>query len=109
MCPLINVYLLNDIARCTIDHIPKTFFKRRKVHGFAIGRNRHSIATTFKYFFPNKFVSCKVYALQRFNGADKNTVEWNAHSNAFYIGTVSYTHLRAHETPEHLVCRLLLE
>ena len=25
------------------------------------------------------------------------------------VGTVSYTHLRAHETPEHLVCRLLLE
>src|SRR5678815_4359642 len=25
------------------------------------------------------------------------------------ISTVSYTHLRAHETPEHLVCRLLLE
>src|SRR5678815_1994797 len=24
------------------------------------------------------------------------------------IATVSYTHLRAHETPEHLVCRLLL-
>src|SRR5678816_3327009 len=23
-------------------------------------------------------------------------------------GSVSYTHLRAHETPEHLVCRLLL-
>ena len=22
---------------------------------------------------------------------------------------VSYTHLRAHETPEHLVCRLMLE
>src|SRR5678816_1352496 len=36
---------------------------------------------------------------------------------AHYIATefidgvtpVSYTHLRAHETPEHLVCRLLLE
>eukprot|EP00658_Telonema_sp_P-2_P031635 TRINITY_DN23628_c0_g1_i1.p1 TRINITY_DN23628_c0_g1~~TRINITY_DN23628_c0_g1_i1.p1 ORF type:complete len:119 (+),score=24.17 TRINITY_DN23628_c0_g1_i1:75-431(+) len=27
---------------------------------------------------------------------------------ALYI-PVSYTHLRAHETPEHLVCRLLLE
>ena len=26
-----------------------------------------------------------------------------------YTTTVSYTHLRAHETPEHLVCRLLLE
>src|SRR5678816_3754515 len=25
------------------------------------------------------------------------------------FGPVSYTHLRAHETPEHLVCRLLLE
>src|SRR5678815_1183356 len=25
------------------------------------------------------------------------------------FGSVSYTHLRAHETPEHLVCRLLLE
>ena len=26
-----------------------------------------------------------------------------------YDIAVSYTHLRAHETPEHLVCRLLLE
>src|SRR5678816_2656981 len=25
------------------------------------------------------------------------------------VASVSYTHLRAHETPEHLVCRLLLE
>src|SRR5678815_4757456 len=25
------------------------------------------------------------------------------------LAPVSYTHLRAHETPEHLVCRLLLE
>eukprot|EP00658_Telonema_sp_P-2_P020000 TRINITY_DN17869_c0_g1_i2.p3 TRINITY_DN17869_c0_g1~~TRINITY_DN17869_c0_g1_i2.p3 ORF type:complete len:104 (+),score=29.36 TRINITY_DN17869_c0_g1_i2:168-479(+) len=27
----------------------------------------------------------------------------------FAAEPVSYTHLRAHETPEHLVCRLLLE
>src|SRR5678815_2279128 len=26
-----------------------------------------------------------------------------------HSASVSYTHLRAHETPEHLVCRLLLE
>ena len=26
-----------------------------------------------------------------------------------YVGPVSYTHLRAHETSLHLVCRLLLE
>ena len=28
---------------------------------------------------------------------------------ALALAPVSYTHLRAHETPEHLVCRLLLE
>src|SRR5678815_6072850 len=34
-----------------------------------------------------------------------------AHSKLCRDGgrSVSYTHLRAHETPEHLVCRLLLE
>ena len=30
-------------------------------------------------------------------------------SRAYATTAVSYTHLRAHETPEHLVCRLLLE
>src|SRR5678816_234297 len=30
-------------------------------------------------------------------------------AHEFDILPVSYTHLRAHETPEHLVCRLLLE
>eukprot|EP00658_Telonema_sp_P-2_P009637 TRINITY_DN13592_c0_g1_i3.p1 TRINITY_DN13592_c0_g1~~TRINITY_DN13592_c0_g1_i3.p1 ORF type:complete len:155 (+),score=26.40 TRINITY_DN13592_c0_g1_i3:168-632(+) len=30
-------------------------------------------------------------------------------SSALASRPVSYTHLRAHETPEHLVCRLLLE
>src|SRR5678816_3735900 len=30
------------------------------------------------------------------------------HHQTLHI-SVSYTHLRAHETPEHLVCRLLLE
>src|SRR5678815_5503447 len=29
-------------------------------------------------------------------------------AQVFALETVSYTHLRAHETPEHLVCRLLL-
>ena len=31
------------------------------------------------------------------------------HVLALSLRAVSYTHLRAHETPEHLVCRLLLE
>src|SRR5664279_5969678 len=32
-----------------------------------------------------------------------------AHDAAHGVGTVSYTHLRAHETDSYLVCRLLLE
>src|SRR5678816_829838 len=37
------------------------------------------------------------------------TVTVNGQSRTFKDGdgAVSYTHLRAHETPEHLVCRLL--
>eukprot|EP00658_Telonema_sp_P-2_P074800 TRINITY_DN64096_c0_g2_i1.p1 TRINITY_DN64096_c0_g2~~TRINITY_DN64096_c0_g2_i1.p1 ORF type:complete len:133 (-),score=24.04 TRINITY_DN64096_c0_g2_i1:62-460(-) len=31
------------------------------------------------------------------------------HLVGWITAPVSYTHLRAHETPEHLVCRLLLE
>src|SRR5678816_501116 len=33
----------------------------------------------------------------------------NPNGDPTVIQPVSYTHLRAHETPEHLVCRLLLE
>src|SRR5678815_3590872 len=32
----------------------------------------------------------------------------HARKDKMISGPVSYTHLRAHETPEHLVCRLLL-
>eukprot|EP00658_Telonema_sp_P-2_P084493 TRINITY_DN9389_c0_g4_i13.p1 TRINITY_DN9389_c0_g4~~TRINITY_DN9389_c0_g4_i13.p1 ORF type:complete len:312 (+),score=49.10 TRINITY_DN9389_c0_g4_i13:63-998(+) len=34
---------------------------------------------------------------------------WLANQCRWPTNPVSYTHLRAHETPEHLVCRLLLE
>src|SRR5678815_1279411 len=42
------------------------------------------------------------------------SVLWNSLPSSvfptqFNLPPVSYTHLRAHETPEHLVCRLLLE
>src|SRR5678815_4639379 len=37
------------------------------------------------------------------------SVAHDAVHSAHSLSPVSYTHLRAHETPEHLVCRLLLE
>ena len=43
------------------------------------------------------------FNLQGRHGAGAPTAKW------FPQLPVSYTHLRAHETPEHLVCRLLLE
>ena len=48
-------------------------------------------------------------------GCDKEGIEGALINTLNYVntlkslGAVSYTHLRAHETPEHLVCRLLLE
>ena len=36
-------------------------------------------------------------------------VDWGTGRDRIYPVAVSYTHLRAHETPEHLVCRLLHE
>ena len=39
----------------------------------------------------------------------KYTQSFHYHNVLHGSGSVSYTHLRAHETPEHLVCRLLLE
>src|SRR5674536_377717 len=41
---------------------------------------------------------------RRSHGRSEQTWDGNTMNQS-----VSYTHLRAHETPEHLVCRLLLE
>src|SRR5678815_4143447 len=43
-----------------------------------------------------------VYGQDAWRASDRLTLNLGLRS-------VSYTHLRAHETPEHLVCRLLLE
>eukprot|EP00658_Telonema_sp_P-2_P032189 TRINITY_DN23898_c0_g1_i2.p1 TRINITY_DN23898_c0_g1~~TRINITY_DN23898_c0_g1_i2.p1 ORF type:complete len:940 (-),score=247.69 TRINITY_DN23898_c0_g1_i2:62-2881(-) len=41
---------------------------------------------------------------------DRHDTDWEDCTTAITVfEPVSYTHLRAHETPEHLVCRLLLE
>src|SRR5678815_3440119 len=53
-----------------------------------------------------------VRALQTwpYYGIPKNPAAWLTQTaKNLALDSVSYTHLRAHETPEHLVCRLLLE
>eukprot|EP00658_Telonema_sp_P-2_P048025 TRINITY_DN36550_c0_g1_i2.p2 TRINITY_DN36550_c0_g1~~TRINITY_DN36550_c0_g1_i2.p2 ORF type:complete len:113 (-),score=24.28 TRINITY_DN36550_c0_g1_i2:49-387(-) len=43
------------------------------------------------------------------NLSDKSKSTAATEGGVVDVVAVSYTHLRAHETPEHLVCRLLLE
>src|SRR5665254_14068 len=53
-----------------------------------------------------------VYKRQSHDGAKSRTLARASQKlRRFTLSNnpVSYTHLRAHETPEHLVCRLLLE
>eukprot|EP00658_Telonema_sp_P-2_P084345 TRINITY_DN9341_c0_g1_i3.p2 TRINITY_DN9341_c0_g1~~TRINITY_DN9341_c0_g1_i3.p2 ORF type:complete len:101 (+),score=1.85 TRINITY_DN9341_c0_g1_i3:410-712(+) len=60
----------------------------------------------------SKFVStrssCNMFVVEPFKKLDDRRVRRRLRIPSRYI-PVSYTHLRAHETPEHLVCRLLLE
>ena len=66
-----------------------------------------------KMFFPEEDFSYREKGIaswygQKFHG--KKTANGEIFNmNLLTAAPVSYTHLRAHETPEHLVCRLLLE
>eukprot|EP01015_Nassula_variabilis_P008548 TRINITY_DN16786_c0_g1_i1.p1 TRINITY_DN16786_c0_g1~~TRINITY_DN16786_c0_g1_i1.p1 ORF type:complete len:109 (-),score=33.49 TRINITY_DN16786_c0_g1_i1:23-310(-) len=63
-----------------------------------------SSATTFSF---NKFSSS--INVEQMNDLNRSKNVQDSVPGLKYMETVSYTHLRAHETPEHLVCRLLLE
>src|SRR5678815_2998091 len=54
--------------------------------------------------------SVKMYRPSGYSAPLGNTMNGRTRSvSGSTTAPVSYTHLRAHETPEHLVCRLLLE
>ena len=61
----------------------------------------------------HKFKVCLEYHIKNCKGPCVNKQTENDYlqqvNEVRSIITVSYTHLRAHETPEYLVCRLLLE
>src|SRR5678816_1732596 len=66
------------------------------------------VLLTFATTIPNRGVGSRAIV---FNGSNQyarvtlpNSAPWTSLGS---FKTVSYTHLRAHETPEHLVCRLL--
>src|SRR5678815_4565196 len=46
-------------------------------------------------------------ALTLINPGEQVVLRWKADRAGVFVYPVSYTHLRDHETPEHLVCRLL--
>src|SRR5678815_5423826 len=90
----------------------------RKLHLIAIGFDE---SASFPEAFGGPFAAFKdvieiavtaavLYALHRRFVARPARLERNREA-VLVLGLipVSYTHLRAHETPEHLVCRLLLE
>ena len=54
---------------------------------------------------PNK---AEVIALER-TGQEMSSLDLSRYFQEYAFMAVSYTHLRAHETSLHLVCRLLLE
>src|SRR5678815_4005253 len=82
------------------DHLIKNYGRRRVVDDVSLQVERG-----------------EVVGLLGANGAGKTTTFYmivgleRPDGGRVLLGdqAVSYTHLRAHETPEHLVCRLLLE
>ena len=58
--------------------------------------------------FKLKSINNKLVSLSDIKG-DKATLIMFICNHCPYVKAVSYTHLRAHETREDLVCRLLLE
>src|SRR5678816_4546805 len=56
-----------------------------------------------------EFSDAGIVAFVRNTGPSNTTIAQADVNDRIHPAAVSYTHLRAHETPEHLVCRLLLE
>src|SRR5678815_3695439 len=90
--PLSPLPLYKDTITALLQSLGTISSKNALLHNFQI----QSITITVLDHFTSNFIyTCRFTILQL------------SHST-HYLLPVSYTHLRAHETPEHLVCRLLL-
>src|SRR5678816_4633786 len=79
-----------------------------------LGPNGAGKSTTMRIlscFLPATSGTVRVAGLDVFRHSEevRRRIGYMPENNPLHFDTVSYTHLRAHETPEHLVCRLLLE
>src|SRR5678816_4222670 len=103
--PLQCIYTI-PCNHCTKTYIGETnnFTRRKSQHSDDLEKDtQNSSLTTHRSQFNH---SININSMQ-------NLINISNHQKRKLIETycipVSYTHLRAHETPEHLVCRLLLE
>src|SRR5678815_6018349 len=95
-----NVY--RDICNQLV--LPAVAKENPEVVGLSIGTQMQLIAgLTFCKMIKETFPD--VHVVIGGNVVTRLQEEWPQHEQFFKA--VSYTHLRAHETPEHLVCRLL--
>eukprot|EP00658_Telonema_sp_P-2_P015870 TRINITY_DN16132_c0_g1_i2.p1 TRINITY_DN16132_c0_g1~~TRINITY_DN16132_c0_g1_i2.p1 ORF type:complete len:106 (+),score=21.52 TRINITY_DN16132_c0_g1_i2:150-467(+) len=85
-------------SKCTSSH--HTLHDSSHIH--------YKVTGTFPY--PTTMIGVRtiIIFLQYPSGWD-GCKWWGVDDCSHGCAAVSYTHLRAHETPEHLVCRLLLE
>ena len=71
--------------------------------GIVLGRSKDGKTAMIAYFIMGRSVNSRNRV---FEENDRGGIRTKAFDESKMA--VSYTHLRAHETPEHLVCRLLL-
>src|SRR5665647_2084435 len=89
---------------CQAIHHPAT----GKMSFIGVGADVQVAAYTFAYLDRTVRKLCTNYMKHHVSSSIANRHR-ELMRQSYYLGAVSYTHLRAHETDSYLVCRLLLE
>ena len=77
------------------------------LHAGAISQSHSNPAPNFIFIFADD-MAYETIAAHGETDIDTPHLDRLLSRSTSFTRAVSYTHLRAHETPEHLVCRLLL-
>ena len=107
--PLYHKYLKNTNAAAILVADPSLLNGK---NGIVVENPQLAMARTLELFRNEKEVDPTIHPKAVIAKDAQIGEKVNIEANVIIEGrvrTVSYTHLRAHETPEHLVCRLLLE